>query len=106
MIFIVAKFLIKREHADNWPELSREFTEATRAEPGNLWFDWARSVDNPDEYVLTEAFKDDAAVAHVTGDHFRKAQQDLPQYLQETPRIRNTQLDRDEWDQLGEFTVE
>ena len=32
MIFITAKFQILPEHADRWPEISREFTEATRAE--------------------------------------------------------------------------
>ncbi|AVM02071.1 antibiotic biosynthesis monooxygenase [Gordonia iterans] len=106
MILIVAKFKVKPEHADDWPELSREFTEATRAEPGNLWFDWSRSVDDPHEYVLVEAFQDDAAEAHVTSDHFRKAQRELPPLLQETPRARNVQLDRDEWDALGELAVE
>ena len=106
MILIVAKFKVKPEHADDWPELSREFTEATRAEPGNLWFDWSRSVDDPHEYVLVEAFQDDAAEAHVTSDHFRKAQRDLPPLLQETPRVRNVQLDRDEWDALDELAVE
>lgn len=106
MIFIVAKFKVKPEHADNWIELSREFTEATRAEPGNLWFDWSRSVDDPNEYVLVEAFQDDAAEAHVTSDHFRKAQRDLPPLLQETPRVRNVQLDRDVWDALGEMAVD
>lgn len=106
MILIVAKFKVKPEHADDWPELSREFTEATRAEPGNLWFDWSRSVDDPHDYVLVEAFQDDAAEAHVTSDHFRKAQRELPPLLQETPRVRNVQLDRDEWDALGELAVE
>jgi quinol monooxygenase YgiN len=43
-----------------------EFTEATRAEPGNLWFEWSRSLDDPMEYVLVEAFRDgDAGAAHV-----------------------------------------
>ena len=106
MILIVAKFKVKPEYADDWPELSREFTEATRAEPGNLWFDWSRSVDDPHDYVLVEAFKDDAAEAHVSSDHFRKAQRDLPPLLQETPRVRNVQLDRDEWDALGELAVD
>ena len=71
MIFITAKFTVKPEHADAWPELTRSFTEATRAEPGNLWFDWARSVDDPTEYVLVEAFRDgDAGSEHVQSDHF------------------------------------
>ena len=66
MIFITAKFPVKPEHADDWPEISRAFTEARRAEEGCLWFDWSRSLDDPNEYVLVEAFRDEAAGgAHV-----------------------------------------
>jgi quinol monooxygenase YgiN len=105
MIFITAKFRTKPEHADAWPEITRSFTEATRAEPGNLWFDWSRSVDDPHEYVLVEAFQDDAAGAHVSSDHFKQAQADLPPYLVETPRIVNFQVDGTEWSELGEMRV-
>lgn len=105
MIFICVKWRIKPEYADQWPELSREFTEATRAEDGNLFFDWSRSVEDPETYVLIEAFKDDAAEAHVTSDHFKKAQAELPQHVQETPLIRNVQMEGDGWDRLGEFEV-
>jgi len=106
MIFIAAKFKVLAEHADAWPDLSRSFTEATRAEPGNLWFDWSRSVEDPTEYVLLEAFEDDAAGAHVQSDHFKQAQAELPAYLAETPRIINTTLESSEWSELGEMTVE
>ncbi len=105
MIFIVVKWKIKPEYTEQWPELSREFTEATRAEPGNIFFQWSRSLDDPNEYVLIEAFRDDAAEAHVGSEHFKKAQADLPQYVQETPEIRNMQIPGDQWDKLGEFEV-
>lgn len=106
MIFICVKWKVKPEHAEAWPEITREFTEATRAEPANLFFEWSRSLDDPDTYVLIEAFKDDAAEAHVTSDHFRKAQADLPHYLPETPKVRNVHMDGDHWDELGEFRVD
>lgn len=105
MIFICVKWKVKPEYADQWVELTREFTDSTRAEEGNLFFDWSRSVEDPDQYVLVEAFKDDAAQAHVTSDHFRKAQTELPQYLVETPLIRNVQMEGDHWDRLGELEV-
>jgi len=105
MIFICVKWKVKPEHAQEWPELTREFTEATRAEPGNIFFEWSRSLDDPNTYVLIEAFKDDAAEAHVKSDHFVKAQSDLPKYLPETPKIRNVLMEGDHWDELGEFTV-
>ncbi|HJQ46883.1 MAG TPA: putative quinol monooxygenase [Amycolatopsis sp.] len=106
MIFITAKFPVKPDHADDWPEISRAFTEATRAEVGCLWFDWSRSLDDPTEYVLVEAFRDDAAgLAHVSSDHFKAAQQTLPQYLAHTPRIVNAKIDQEDWSLLGEMAV-
>ncbi len=107
MIFITAKFRIRPEDADAWPEISRSFTESTRAEPGCLWFDWSRSLEDPTEYVLVEAFRDDgAASAHVTSDHFYAAQKELPPHLAETPRIVNFTVPQDDWSELGELKVD
>ena len=105
MIFITVKFRVLPEHAEAWPEHTRAFTEATRAEPGCLWFDWSRSLEDPNEYVLVEAFQNDAGGAHVQSDHFKTAQRELPQYLAETPRIVNTVLEQDDWSALGEMEV-
>jgi len=106
VIFIAAKFRVRPEDADRWPEIARPFTEATRAEPGCLWFAWSRSLDDPTEYVLVEAFRDDAAgAAHVQSEHFRQAQRDLPAHLVETPRVVNATLPQDDWSELGELAV-
>jgi quinol monooxygenase YgiN len=106
MIFITAKFRILPEYADRWPEIAGPFSQATRAEPGCLWFDWSRSLADPTEYVLVEAFSDDAAgAAHVQSEHFKDAQQSLPSYLAETPRIVNTTVPQDDWSLLGEMAV-
>jgi quinol monooxygenase YgiN len=106
MIFITAKFQVKPEDADEWPKIAADFTQATRNEPGCLWFDWSRSVENPDEYVIVEAFRDqDAGVAHVTSAHFKEAQRTLPPHLVRTPRIVNVTVPEDDWSLLGEFTV-
>jgi quinol monooxygenase YgiN len=106
LIFITAKFHVLPEHADNWPGISRAFTDATRAESGCLWFDWSRSLDDPTEYVLVEAFRDgDAGAAHVGSDHFKAAQATLPEYLAETPRIVNFEVPGTEWSELGELRV-
>jgi quinol monooxygenase YgiN len=106
MIFITAKFRVLPEHADRWPEISQEFTQATRNEPGCMWFDWARSLEDPAEYVLVEAFRnDEAGGAHVRSDHFKNAQQTLPPYLAETPKIVNMTVPQDDWSELGEMAV-
>ncbi len=106
MILINVKFRIKPEYADQWPELCRPFTEATRAEPGNLWFDWSRSIDDPNEYVLIEAFTDEGAGPHVNSEHFTVMQREFPQYLQATPLIISKQIESDGWAPMGEITVE
>ncbi len=107
MIVITARFAVLPEHAEAWPEISRAFTEATRAEEGCLWFDWSRSLDDPTEYVLVEAFRDgDAGGAHVGSEHFRAAQAELPQYLASTPRIVNAEVEGTGWSELGEMAVD
>jgi quinol monooxygenase YgiN len=106
MIFITAKFRIKPEQADDWPVIVGPFTRATRAEPGCLWFDWSRSLDDPTEYVLVEAFQNgDAGAAHVNSAHFKQAQQDLPRHLVATPKIISQTVDQDDWSELGELAV-
>lgn len=106
VIFITAKFRVLPEHADQWVHITREFTDATRAEPGNLWFDWSRSLDDPTEYVLVEAFRDgDAGAAHVQSEHFKEAIGALPTFLLDTPRIVSQLVDQDDWSELGEMQV-
>jgi quinol monooxygenase YgiN len=107
VIFITAKFRVKPEHAEEWPEIVRSFTDATRDEPGCLWFQWSRSLDDADEYVLVEAFSDDdAGAAHVQSAHFAAACAQLPLYLVETPAIINVSVPQDGWSELGELAVD
>ncbi len=106
MIFITVRFRVKPADAERWPQIVDDFTQATRSEPGCLWFDWSRSLDDRNEYVLLEAFADDdAGVAHVQSDHFKKAIQTMPPHLVETPRIVNVKLPQDDWSELGEMSV-
>lgn len=106
MIFIVVKFETKPEWTEKWPDHVAEFTAATRAEAGNMWFEWSRSLENPAVYVLVEAFRDgDAGGAHVNSDHFKKAMEELPQALVSTPKIISQSLDATGWNEMGEMTV-
>ena len=106
MIFIVVKFRTKPDWTDRWLDLVRPFTEATRAEPGNRWFEWSRSVDDPNEFVLVEAFDDDAAEAHVSSDHFAAGVEAMRPALVETPRIVSQVVDQDGWNAMGELEID
>ena len=106
MYFIVVKFPVKPEFVDSWMERVTPFTQATRNEPGNLWFEWSRSVEKPNEFVLVEAFQDDAAVAHVSSDHFKAFTSSTAEWLTATPKIVSRQVEGDGWDEMGEISVD
>ncbi|NYF98099.1 putative quinol monooxygenase [Janibacter cremeus] len=106
MILIVVKYRTKPEWTPKWPELVREFTEATRAEPGNIFFDWSKSVEDEHEWVLVEAFQDEAGEAHVTSDHFAEGLAAMKPALAETPRIISRVVDGSGWDEMGELQVD
>jgi len=106
LIFIIARFETKPDYSERWPELVAPLTAATRAEEGNLWFDWSRSLDNPAEYVLVEAFCDGAAGAALGNrEHVRAAVRVLPQALASTPRIICQTIDATGWSETAEMKV-
>jgi quinol monooxygenase YgiN len=107
MILIVVKFKVRPECVDDWAERVRAFTEATRGEPGNLWFEWSRSLERPNEVVLLEAFRDaDAGAAHVGSAHFQAAMQELPTLIEEVPDIINVEVPGTTWSKLAEIAPE
>jgi quinol monooxygenase YgiN len=102
MILIVVKNRIRPEYADDWPQIAAEFTAATRAEPGNVSFDWYRSVEDPNVYVLVEAFEDAAAgEAHVSTDHFKAAGKLLAKSLAAVPDIVHVEVPEG-WSRMAE----
>ncbi|WP_047871449.1 putative quinol monooxygenase [Nocardiopsis sp. RV163] len=106
MILIVVKFRVRPEVGDGFLDAVADFTAATRAEPGNLWFEWSRSVERENEFVLVEAFKDGAAGAHVDSDHFRDGLAAMKPLLTETPLIVSRAVEGEGWDRMGELTID
>lgn len=106
MYFIVARFPVKPESVADWPEITRAFTQATRAEPGNLFFDWSRSLDDDTEFVLVEGFTDDGAEPHVTSEHFAAGMEAMRPHLTATPKIISRQVEGDGWEQMGELSID
>lgn len=106
MYFIVVKFSVQPASAEQFMDLVSPFTQATRAEPGNLWFDWSRSVEDPNEFVLIEAFlDDDAAGAHVSSEHFKAGLESMRPVLTATPKIVSRKVDGDSWGEMGELQI-
>ena len=107
MILINVKYEVRPEYEETFLQEVAWFTEATRAEEGNIFFDWYKDPDKSNGYLLIEAFQDDAAEAHVNSEHFQRACDEMPQYLLKTPDIINTTIEgKTEWDKMAEFKVE
>ncbi|MGW8953888.1 putative quinol monooxygenase [Streptomyces sp. NPDC055709] len=104
MIFIVVKFTVRPERSGDWFALVDDFTMATRREPGNLFFEWSRSAEDPHRFTLVEAFRDtEAGKEHVASAHFKKAICDMSYAVSEIPKIVSTEIPgMDGWASMGE----
>ena len=88
MIYITVKFPVRAEKADQFMEAASGYTAATRAEEGNIFFEWSRSLDEPATFVLLEAFRDaDAGAAHVAGQHVKDFFEWAPDWVSARPQI-------------------
>ena len=79
--------------------------QSTRAEPGNLWFEWNRSVEEPDTFTLVEAFTDDGAGPHVKAPTSR-SDEDMRPALVHDPGDREPTGVGSGWDEMGELQVD
>jgi quinol monooxygenase YgiN len=106
MIFIVVKFETRPNWTRRWPGLVERFTAASPAEPGNLWFEWARSLENSAMYVLVAAFRDaEPGAAHVNSEHVKQALREMPRALASTPKILNQTIDATGWSEMAELKI-
>jgi quinol monooxygenase YgiN len=73
---------------------------------GNISFEWSRSVDDLNVYVLVEAFRDgDAGAAHVNSEHFKDAVARMPDLLAARPQIIYADIAAKDWAPMAEFEV-
>lgn len=105
MIFIVVKFTIRPDRSDEWISLVNDFTEAVRQEPGNVFFEWSRSVENPHQFVLVEGFASpESGEVHVNSAHFKAAMEWIPEVISKKPDIINVEVPQDGWSEMAELT--
>ncbi len=72
MLVTLVHVHVKPEHVDDFIEATRRNHEGSVQEPGNLRFDVIQSVEEPNRFVLYEAWRDEAAMA---------AHKETPHYL-------------------------
>ncbi|MET7488928.1 putative quinol monooxygenase [Streptomyces sp. NPDC005538] len=105
MIFIAVRFPVRPEYRDQWLDRVADFTAATRAEPGILFFEWSVDVADPGRFVLLEAFASpEAGAAHVGSEHFKAAMAWMPDVVAATPDIINVEVAGGGWSPMAEIT--
>jgi quinol monooxygenase YgiN len=105
MIFIVVKFPIRPEKADEWETLARQYARDVNSEEGCLFYTWHRTVDDPNEWVCVEGFRDqDAAVAHVNSAAFKNLVEVGPDLVASQPLVINTTIEQNDWGAMGEIS--
>ncbi|MCW2553513.1 MAG: antibiotic biosynthesis monooxygenase [Mycobacterium sp.] len=108
MFFIVVKFETRPDWTRRWPGLSSGSPLPPGPNPatGNLWFDWARSLEYPAMYVLVAAFRDDeAGAARVNNEHVKQALREMPRALASTPKILTQTVDATGWSEMAELKI-
>lgn len=88
MILITLKMAIRPEKTEEWLELADFYAKAVRSEPGNLFFEFSRSIEDENSYVCIEGFRDDAAgKVHMKQDHVATFMGKAPDYVAAQPKI-------------------
>ncbi len=105
MILIVVRFPVRPERAAEWSDLAAEYARAVDAEEGSLFFQWSRSIEEPNTWVCVEGFRNsDAGAAHVGTQAFRDFVERAPDLVAAQPQIIYVDApDVSGWGPMGEI---
>jgi quinol monooxygenase YgiN len=105
VILIVVKFPVRPDRAEEWADLAAGYARAVRSEEGNLFFEWSRSLDEPDTFVCVEGFRDaDAGASHVGTQAFKDFVERAPDLVAAQPQIVYVDApDVSGWGPMGEI---
>jgi quinol monooxygenase YgiN len=96
MAYVVsAHWRAKQGKEERLAELIEELTPPSRAEPGNLFYQAQRAVDDPQLFYLYEQYADEAAYqAHMDSDHFTRLvkEEAIPELLETRERAFYTTI--------------
>lgn len=106
MILINVKFPIRPDRVDEWLPIAEQYARDVNAEEGNLFFEWSRSLADPNEFVTIEGFRDaDAGAAHMKTEHVAAFMERAPDLVSARPKIIYIDAPQtDGWGPMGEIT--
>jgi quinol monooxygenase YgiN len=92
---VSAHWRAKEGKEDRLAELIEELAPPSRAEPGSLFYQAQRSVDDPRLFYLYEQYADEAAYqAHMDSEHFTRLvkEEAIPELLETRERAFYTTI--------------
>ena len=82
MIIIHANLQVKKEQEQAFLEEVKSLLSATRAEKGNISYDFLKSTEQECNYTMVELWEDmEATAAHNTSEHFQAFSQKAQTFL-------------------------
>jgi quinol monooxygenase YgiN len=103
MILIVLNVEVRAEQRETFLTNIRRYTEAVRAEEGNLSFECFESIDVANRCVIVEGFASrEAGDVHVRTEHFADFMGWFPEVIARAPTIINVEVP-DGWSEMAEL---
>lgn len=86
---IIAQFSVTPNEVDKFLVITSELVENTRKEKGCLFYTQYRSVENSNDFVFYEIYKDQSSVDfHLTSPHYNKAIGVIKNLLAKEPVVK------------------
>ena len=86
MILIVVKFPIRPDRQSEWEQLSAFYAKAVNAEPGCVFFEFSRSVEDP-QTRLHRGLRGRCGQEHMKQDHVARFMAEMPDIVSAQPQI-------------------
>jgi quinol monooxygenase YgiN len=104
MILINIKMQIRPEKMDQWLALADSYARDVNSEDGCLFFQFARSLTNDNEFVCIEGFKDaESGATHVKQPYVKKFFDTAPDLVATQPQIIYIDTPHDGFGPMGEI---
>ena len=104
MILINITMPIRQDKMDEWLALADSYAKDVNSEDGCLFFQFARSLTDDNEFVCIEGFKDgDAGAAHVSQPYVKRFFELAPTLVATQPQIIYIDTPHDGFGPMGEI---
>jgi len=105
MILINLKMPIRPERVEEFIAVAQQYRADVTAEPGNVFFEWTRDLQDPNTFIATECFVNaDAGAAHLGMAHVATFMEVGPDFVAAQPDIIYVDSEMiSGWNPMGEI---